>query len=319
MTQRTAASIWSTALLLALAATAPAQKASSNVTTLHTSARLIPIAAVVKDKNGLPKDDLTRDDFILKQDSKEESIRYFSVAEQLPISFAVLVDVSASQSTMVADEVKASDIFFETMLQRPQDRAMLVQFDTTIQQLKGLTNQYSLLHLALSFVKSGAEAKNGTRVMDAVAGVTEKVLAKENGRKAIILITDGGDTDSRVSLKSTIEEAQKTNVAVYSICYRASDSGLTGAPSQVINAMADRSNDILRKLASETGGETFRVTRQMTLQKILAQIADGLNKQYEIGYIPPPDTTTNRFHKLELKVKDPHLKVQARTEFFAAP
>ncbi|WP_083345676.1 VWA domain-containing protein [Terriglobus roseus] len=313
-----AGSTWTMLLSLALG-TAAAQSASPDVATLHTSAHLVPIATVVKDKNGLPISDLTKDDFILKQDGKEESIRYFSVAEQLPITFAVLVDVSASQSTMVEDEVKASDIFFETMLQRPQDRAMLVQFDTTIQQLKALTNQYALLHLALGYVKSGAEAKNGTRVMDAVAGVTEKVLAKENGRKAIILITDGGDTDSRVTLKSTIEEAQKADVAVYSICYRATDAGLSGAPSQVINSMVDRSNDILRKLAGETGGDTFRVTRQMTLQKILAQIADGLNKQYEIGYIPPPNTSTNRFHKLELKTKDPHLKVQARTEFFAAP
>ena len=144
---------------------------------------------------------------------------------------------------------------------------MLVQFDTTIQQLKGLTNQYPLLHLALGYVKSGADANGGTRVMDAVAGVTEKVLAKETGRKTIVLITDGGDTHSRVSLKTTIQEAQKENVTVYSICYRAKDAGLSGAPQQLVNAMVDQSNEVLQKLANETGGGVFHVTSQMTLQK----------------------------------------------------
>ena len=292
---------------------------AQDVATIHTSAHLVPIAAVVYDKNGLPVTDLTKDEFVLKQDGQEEPIRYFSTAEKLPLTFAVLVDVSVSQRDLVDDEVKASDLFFETMLQRPQDRAMLVQFDTEIQQLKALTNDYAQLHLALGYVKNGKDVKSGTRVRDAVTGVTEQVLSKETGRKAIILITDGGDTSSRVKLQQTIEEAQKQNVAVYSICYRASDAGLAGLPQGMINKMVDQSNALLEKLAVATGGTYFRVTKKMTLQKIYAQIADGLNKQYEIGYVPTDGIPTNRFYKLELKTKDPHMKVSARTEFFAAP
>src|ERR1700733_16049502 len=137
------------------AASAPVQDADQTqppVITLKVVTGLVAISAVVKSKDGETKTGLTKDDFVLKQDGKEEPIRFFSRGSDLPLSLALLVDTSASQQTFIGDEALASDVFFETMLGRKEDRAMLVQFDSTVLQLKGMTNSASALHFALSHV-----------------------------------------------------------------------------------------------------------------------------------------------------------------------
>ena len=137
------------------ASPAPVQDAAQPpVTTLKVVTGLVAISAVVKSKDGEAKAGLTKDDFVLKQDGKEEPIRFFSRGSDLPLSLALMVDTSGSQQTFIGDEALASDVFFETMLGRKEDRAMLVQFDSTILQLKGMTNSANALHFALSHVSS---------------------------------------------------------------------------------------------------------------------------------------------------------------------
>ena len=96
--------------------------ADEPVTTLRVATRVVEIAAVVKSKDGAPRGGMTKDDFVLKQDGKEEPIRYFSQGSELPLTLALLVDTSGSQRTLISDEVQASDVFFETMLERKEDR-----------------------------------------------------------------------------------------------------------------------------------------------------------------------------------------------------
>ena len=201
---------------------APAQdadQAQQPVTTLKVVTRLVAISAVVKTKDGQAQEGLTKDDFILKQDGKEVPIHYFSKGSEVPLSFALMVDTSGSQETFIGDESLASDVFFETMLGRPGDRAMLVQFDTTVLQLKSMTNSASALHFALSRMNQRAAAKGGTLLYDAVYAVAKDALAKETGRKAMVILSDGGDNGSRRSLAEAIEQAQRADVQVYSILY----------------------------------------------------------------------------------------------------
>src|SRR6202453_2910508 len=120
-----------------------ADQTQSPVTTLKVVTGLVAVSAVVKTKDGAAKTGLTKDDFVLKQDGREVPIRYFSLGSELPLSFAIMVDTSASQQTFIGDESLASDVFFETMLGRKEDRAMLVQFDTTVLELKSMTNSAS--------------------------------------------------------------------------------------------------------------------------------------------------------------------------------
>ena len=291
-----------------------ADQAQQPVTTLKVVTGLVAISATVKTKDGHAQEGLTKDDFVLKQDGKEVPIHYFSKGSEVPLSFALMVDTSGSQETFIGDESLASDVFFETMLGRHEDRAMLVQFDTTVLQLKSMTNSASALHFALSRMSQRAAAKGGTLLYDAVYVVAKDALAKETGRKAMVILSDGGDNGSRRSIAEAIEQAQRADVQVYSILYsmQKSLSGAnTGRPPEI-----DTGLKALEKLSDSTGGRVFTVSHTMSLRDIFAQIADDLRLQYELGYTPPPDTQPNSYHKLELKAKDKKLTVQARKGFF---
>ncbi len=298
-------------------ATATTQPAEPEITTLHVGTRIVEISAVVKDKRGEPQSGLTKDDFILKQDGREEPIHYFSVGSDLPLTIALLVDVSGSQRTFIGDEWRASDIFLETMLGRRQDRATVVQIDARIKTLMAMTNSVSSLHLALTQLGSNASTANGTLLDDAVYLTSKNILSKEKGRKAIILLTDGGDNGSSATLTQAIEEAQRANVPVYAILYSAfagfTQSSAAGRPH------IDEGAALLKHMTESTGGRVYNVVPGTTLKAIYQQIGEELRTQYELGYTPPPDLKPNSFHKLELKAKDKKLAVQARNGFFVQP
>jgi len=306
-------------------AATPIQPADPDpVTTLKVETRVVAISAVVTGKDGRPQGGLTKDDFVLRQDGREEPIHYFSQGSELPLTIALMVDTSGSQRTFIGDESLASDIFFETMLGRKEDRAMLVQFDTSVQQLKGLTSSADALHLGLLRLSSHAATVGGTLLNDAVYTVAKSALANEKGRKAMVILTDGGDNGSRHSLPEAIEQAQRADIQIYSILYSLSGGG--GGPTAFgagLNGLHPAGSDPglanLRQLSETTGGRVFKVSPNLGLRQIYAQISQDLRLQYELGYTPPPDLAPNSYHKLDLKAKDKKLAVQARRGFFARP
>ena len=287
------------------------------ITTLKVATRVVEISAVVKSKDGEPRGGMTKDDFVLKQDGREEPIHYFSQGSELPLTLALMVDTSGSQRTFIGDESLASDVFFETMLGRKEDRAMLVQFDNNITQLKSLTSSANSLHLALASLSSHASAIGGTLLNDAVYIVAKEVLGKESGRKAMVILSDGGDNGSRKTVEQAIEQAQRGDIQIYSILYSAWDVangyGISRPPG------ADNGRAILQKLSESTGGRVFTVSHAMSLREIFAEIGQDLRLQYEVGYTPPPGLQPNSYHKIELRAKDKKLSVQARRGFFAQP
>jgi Ca-activated chloride channel homolog len=290
---------------------------AQDVTTLKVTTRLVAISAVVKNKDGEPREGLSRDDFVLKQDGKEEPIQYCSLGSEVPLSIALMVDTSGSQETFIGDEQLASDVFFETMLGRPEDRAMLVQFDSSVLQLRSMTHSANALHLALSSVRSRGNAAQGTLLDDAVYLVAKDALANETGRKAMVILSDGGDNGSRRTLAEAIEQAQRGDVQVYSILYSMWNDLNNSTPGKA--PTVDPGLVALQKLSESTGGHVFTVSRTLSLREIFAQISQDLRYQYELGYRPPQDTKPNSYHKLELKTKEKKLMVQARKEFFAPP
>ena len=320
---------WRMGLLLVAAtgwgqAAAPGVATNEPVTTLTVATRVVEIAAVVKSKDGAPRGGMTKDDFVLKQDGKEEPIHYFSQGSDLPLTLALLVDTSGSQRTLIGDEVQASDVFFETMLGRKEDRAMLVQFDARVLELRALTSSASTLHLSLLNLGSTPSAAGRTLLDDAVYAVAKGPLAKETGRKAIVLLTDGGDNGSRETIAEAVEQAQRADVQIYSILYSDQDR-MTGSPggrragSPIAAGQMDAGRETLEKLSDSTGGRVFTVSRTLGLREIFAEIADDLRLQYEVGYTPPANVQPNSYHRLELKAKDRKLTVQARKGFFAQP
>ena len=289
--------------------------------TLRVTTRTVEISAVVRNKSGEPQGALTKDDFVLKEDGKEQPIRYFSVASDLPLTLALLVDVSGSQRTFISDEWRASDVFFESMLTNKQDRATLIQIDARVLQLMAMTNSVSSLHLALTQLGENTAASGATRLNDAVLAASRDILSKDKGRKAIILLTDGGENASRATLDQAIAAAQRANVPVYAILYSAFEGGMP--LNYGVNAISKLSGDpgetLLKKLTESTGGRVYTVARGMPLKRIYEAIGNDLRTQYELGYTPPPDLQPNSFHKLEVKAKDRKLTVQARTGFYVQP
>ena len=324
---------WAMGLLLVTAtgwgqsaATPAAQDATTSepVTTLKVATRVVEIAAVVTSKDGVLRGGMTKDDFVLKQDGKEEPIHYFSQGSDLPLTLALMVDTSGSQRTFLGDEEQASDVFFETMLARKEDRAMLVQFDTRVLALRGLTNSASSLHLSLLSLGMKTATAGGTLLQDAVYAISKNALAKEPGRKAMVILTDGGDVGSRTPLAAAIEQAQRGDVQIYAIDYStwALQSGLVrNGPSAtaVPGPGGDPGLATLEKMAESTGGRVFTVSKTLSLREIYARIAEDLRLQYEVGYTPPATVQPNSYHRLELKARDKKLTVQARKGFFAQP
>ena len=249
------------------ASPAPVQDAAQPpVTTLKVVTGLVAISAVVKSKDGEAKAGLTKDDFVLKQDGKEQPIRFFSRGSDLPLSLALMVDTSGSQQTFIGDEALASDVFFETMLGRPEDRAMLVQFDSSILELKGMTNSANALHFALSHVSQRGSGSGGTLLYDAIYEVAQKVLANEKGRKAMVILTDGGDNGSRRTIEEAVEQAQRADVQIYSVLYSMRNSltaTYTGRAPEFDSGLA-----ALQKMSESTGGHVFTVSRTLSLRRL---------------------------------------------------
>ena len=287
---------------------------ASAQTTLTISTRIVAVSAIVLDQHGAPVANLARDDFQLFEDDKPVTINGFTQDADRPLTLALMVDTSGSQKHFIADETSASELFFKAMLTRAEDRATLVQFDTGVFRLHAMTHDVDALEAALGHLAEDHRElesytpRGGTLLYDAVCAVAEKSLAPEPGRRAMVLLTDGGDDGSRLTLDQAIACAERADVVVYSIFYSEkpdSDQGHYG-------------HLVLETLSTATGGRVFGVSKKTPLAAIYTQIEDDMRLQYQLTY-RPAEATPGTYHRLKLKLKDKHLKVYARTGYFTRP
>jgi Ca-activated chloride channel family protein len=276
--------------------------------TLKIQSNLVAVSAIVRDAAGKPVSGLTRADFLLKQDGKPQPITYFSQASlqgsSLPLTVALMVDTSGSQRNYITDEIVAGRAFFPAMLTRPADRAVLVQFDSSVLQLVKLTTNPTTLEHGLNYLYQshddiGPPGRGGTLLFDAICAVSKIELGNQMGRRAMVILTDGGDNGSRFSAKDAIRAAQGADIMIYSVYYSNGGGNL----------------DVLNDLSKVTGGRVFTVSPTSSLQQIYADIAADLRLEYQIGYAPP-DLRPNRYHKIDLRTADNTLIVQAREGYF---
>ena len=293
-------------LLLALfTPLARAQPPTPATPTLQITTKLVAISTIVRDKSGQPVPNLTRNDLLLKEDGKPQTIRYFSQGSTLPLTLALMVDTSGSQRSYIRDEIAAGKAFFPAMLTRPDDRAVLVQFDSTIVQLAHLTGSVPTLEHALAYLtQSHSDLRaystgGGTLLYDAIVSVSKLDLGAQLGRRAMVILTDGGDNGSKFSQKKAIEAAQRAGFMIYSVYYSSGGGDLDG----------------LTKISKTTGGRVFTVSPQRTLQQIYAAIATDMRLEYELGYVPPA-SKPNKYHKIDLTAVTKDYTVQAREGYF---
>ena len=293
----------------------PTSLAADATPTLKVQSNLVAVSAIVRDAAGAPVPNLTRTDFQLKQDNKPQTITYFSQGSSLPLTLALMVDTSGSQRNYIQDEIIAGRAFFPAMLTQPADRAVLVQFDSDILQLAKITSSVITLQHALAYLtqshddfvnaaNSRGNGHGGTLLYDAICAVSRIELGNQLGRRAMVILTDGGDNGSHFSARDAIRAAQAADIMIYSVYY-SNGGGDLGA---------------LKNLSRATGGRVFTVSPAMTLQQIYAEIAADLRLEYELGYIPPA-SAPNKYHKLDLQAVGKNLIVQAREGYFtpAAP
>jgi Ca-activated chloride channel family protein len=283
----------------------PPTAISADTPTLKVDSTIVAVSAIVRDGAGQPVPNLTRDAFLLKQDGKPQPITYFSQGSDLPLTLALMVDTSGSQRAYISDEIAAGRIFFPTMLTRPDDRAILVQFDNAILQLVKITNSVTTLEHGLAYLTQAHSdytapgRGGGTLLYDSVIAVSHLELGNQLGRRAMVILTDGGDNGSHFNVKDAIKEAQRADIIIYTIYY----------------SRGGGDEDVLKDMSRQTGGREFPVTSAMTLQQVYSTIAADLRLQYELGY-RPPDARPDKYHKIDLTAKDKKLTVQAREGYF---
>lgn len=298
--------------ILLLALLLPTQ--DGPITTLTLQTRVVSISAYVRDKDGRPVGGLTAADFTLKQDGTPQDIRYFSQGSDLPLTLALMVDTSGSQRMYMADEAAASMVFFRAMLTRPADRASLTRFAGDVTELEALTDKVDNLQRGLGYLDyvspAAPRGAGGTLLFDAVLATAAK-LAPQQGRKAMVLLTDGGDNGSRASLAQAIAAAQKADIVVYSIFF-SSESDPHASIKQP-HFTGDR--NALEQLAQQTGGHVFDTGPRYPLRETFSLIQQQLRLEYLLGY-RPAECPAGTFHKLELKPRDGKLAVEARRGFY---
>ena len=339
--------------LLAACAAPRLLKAAQDTTvpTFATDVKVVNLFATVRDKQANFVRDLTKDDFKLEEDGRPQTIRYFSRESDLPLTLGLLIDTSSSQRNVLGQERSASYRFLSRVLREDKDQAFVIHFDRDVELLQDLTSSRAQLETALAQLElpelqrpaggrgyPGSPRRRGlaggTSLYDAVLLASDELMKKQTGRKALILLTDGVDNGSMVSLTSSIEAAQRADTLVYSILF--ADEGFYGGRlnGPRMNGMGHRGGyppagryprpnrpdgkKVLDRLAQETGGAFFEVSHKHPIDKIYDQIQDELRNQYSLGYTPDHPDAAPAYRRINLTATHPDLIVRTRAGYYAA-
>jgi VWFA-related protein len=299
------------------AACAAASLRAQDETTFKTEVKVVNVLASVRTKKGEIIRDLTKDDFSLAEDGRPQAIKYFARQSDLPLTLGLMVDTSMSQVRVLDAERTASFRFLEQVLRESKDQVFIMQFDMAMILRQSLTSSFGKLNDALAYVDTpsrkelemGAASTNkGTVLYDAVVKASNEIMKKQSGRKALLLLTDGVDEGSDATVADAVDAAQRADTLIYSILF--SDPGfyMYGAP--------DGSRGLIR-MAKETGGGFFNVSKKNGIDQIYAAIQDELRSQYSLGYVSDQPVRISEFRKIQLSVKQKGLVVQARDRYWA--
>jgi VWFA-related protein len=288
---------------------------AQEVPSLSVNVNEVSLLATVHDRDGSIVSNLTADDFVLEEDGVPQKIRYFSRESDLPLTVGLLVDTSRSQQGVLRQESEASTRFFEQVLREGKDEAFVVKFDTRIETLQGLTSSRQKLTSALAELTIPEEY--ATLIYSAVRQSSQDILEKQAGRKAIILLTDGVAYRDDSSIGTAIEFAQRADTIVYSIRFSDAVQAYRPLRAAFLSAAKERGKVELDRMARETGGISFGVTKKQSIDATYQEIEETLRSQYSIGYTPARSGPDGKYHKIKLITKDKRLTVDARDGYFA--
>jgi len=282
----------------------PAERVCGQEATFKMDVKLVSVFVNVTDKNGALVGGLTRDDFKITEDERVQQIAVFERQSELPLNLTLAIDTSGSVRKDLAEEADAARRFAHTIL-RTQDQMNLLQFATEVREISPFTNKLSQIDRGLSQLRSDY----ATALYDAIYLGAEK-LGKREGRKVLILVSDGGDTVQNTTYAQALEQALRNEVMIY--C-------LIDVP---IEASAGRDlggEHALITLAEQTGGKSFYVS-DGGLDKAYAQVSEDLRTQYLLGYYPKNQEPGKNFHRVEVlipRAAAQDFNIRHRTGYYA--
>ena len=280
--------------------------------TFSTGVQVVNLLATVRTKKSEIVRDLEKTDFTLLENGRPQTIRYFARETDLPLTIGLMVDTSMSQVHVLDAERGASFRFLDQVLRENKDHVFVMQFDLAVQTRQPLTSSRRDLDQSLTQVDTPTRAQlrsqygGGTLLFDALVDASNDVMKKQQGRKALMVLSDGGENGSDATLDDAIDAAQRAETLIYTIFY--SDGGFNGDGKH-----------IMQTLAKETGGAYFEVSKKFPIDQVYALIEEDLRSEYSIGYVSDRPATTTEFRKIQLTVKRPGLVVQCRDRYWAEP
>ncbi len=265
---------------------------------------LVNVLFTVTDRRGKLVTDLTQHELKLYEDSRVQSITNFSRESDLPLTIALIIDTSTSIRDRFKFEQEAAIDFLYRTLRPRKDKALLITFDSAIELVQDYSDNPETLAKAIRQVRPGG----GTKMLDALYLACQEKLKSENGRKLIILISDGDDNLSLETVNSTLEMAQRSDVAIFTIS--TNSSGFFGIT-------APKADKLLKRLAEETGGRAFFPFKAEDLSQSFQDIAIELRSQYSLAYRSSNVSRDGSFRSIKIEPERKNLKVKSRKGYYA--
>jgi len=292
------------------AAPAPKPAGSSDqdekLTTIVKQVDEVNVVFTVTDKRGKFVNDLKKDDFKVVDDNKPAlSIRSFRTETNLPLRVGLLIDASNSIRDRFKFEQEAAIEFLNQIIRQKYDQAFVLGFDTTPEVTQNFTDNTEALSKGVRMLRPGG----GTALYDAIYyACRDEIMSKDKGnletRRAIILLSDGDDNQSRVSREEAVEVAQKAEVIIYTISTNTSGMKLKG-------------DKVLEHFAEETGGRAFFPFKIQDVSDAFSQIQDELRSQYAISYKPAELQSNGKYHSIAILADNKKYKVRSRKGYYA--
>jgi VWFA-related protein len=259
----------------------------------------------VTDKKGRFITDLTKDDFEVLENKKEQNIIQFTAESDLPLRLAILIDTSNSIRDRFRFQQEAASEFVRMALRPEQDKAMVVSFDSSTELVADLTSNVETLEKAIDDLRPGG----GTSLYDAIFFACRDKLMQDQPRhkfrRAMVILSDGDDNQSRYTRDQALEMAQKGDVVIYTISTNRSHIQTDG-------------DKILKYYAAETGGVAFFPFEAADLAQDFTNVANELRHQYNVYYRPDPLVADGRYHPVMVRVRGrKDLIVHARRGYYA--
>lgn len=291
-------------LLPATLAVCTVMRVAAQDVTFRMDVKLVSMFVNVTDQNGSIVGELTRNDFAISEDGRPQQIAVFERQSELPLNLTLAIDTSGSVYKDRALEQDAAKRFVHALM-RPQDQMSLIEFATYVSELTPFTNKPAQIDRGLDRMRGG----DATALYDAIYLASQRLGSKE-GRKVLIIVSDGDDTAKNTTYAQALEQALRNEVMIYSII----DVPIEASAGRDIGG-----EHALITLAEQTGGKSFYVS-DGGLDKAFARVSEDLRTQYVLGYYPQHQEPGVSFHHVQVTI--PRAATQAfnircRTGYYA--